>query len=79
MKTLLMLILLNFSTPKESGVVKFYSKEKGFGYITADSNKSTLFVHITGLAVSIRPGDRVIYNTELGPKGPYAVNVEKYD
>ena len=62
----------------DQGRVKMYKSEKGFGFITPDSNGEDLFVHVTGLLVrDLKPGDIVEYNTENGKKGLIAVNVKK--
>lgn len=55
-----------------------YNSEKGFGFITPDSNSEDLFVHVTGLLVrDLKPGDTVEYNSEQGKKGLIAINVKK--
>lgn len=62
----------------EQGKVKMYNSEKGFGFITPDSNSEDLFVHVTGLLVGdLKSGDRVEYNSEQGKKGMIAINVKK--
>ncbi|WP_316806799.1 cold shock domain-containing protein [Pedobacter agri] len=62
----------------EQGKVKMYNSEKGFGFITPDSNSEDLFVHVTGLLVKdLKPGDTVEYNSEQGKKGLIAINVKK--
>lgn len=62
----------------EQGKVKMYNSEKGFGFITPDSNSDELFVHVTGLLVrELRAGDIVEYDVEQGKKGMIAVNVKK--
>ncbi|WP_316845765.1 cold-shock protein [Pedobacter psychrodurus] len=62
----------------EQGKVKMYNSEKGFGFITPDSNSDDLFVHVTGLLVrELRAGDVVEYDVEQGKKGMVAVNVKK--
>jgi cold shock protein len=80
MKTLILifcLFLFSFAAPRETGTVKSFDAQKGFGYIIPDSENSAIFVHVTGLAVSIKAGDRVEFETEIGPRGPYAINVKK--
>jgi len=63
-----------------SGTVKWFSDDKGYGFITPDENGSDLFVHHTGVVGegyrSLTDGARVSYDAETGPKGPQAVNVK---
>ncbi len=62
-----------------TGVVKWFSDEKGFGFITPDDQGKDLFVHHTGIASdgfrTLAEGARVEYDSEPGDKGPKAVNV----
>ena len=61
------------------GTVKFFSDEKGFGFITPDEGDKDLFVHQSAINAegfrSLREGQRVSFETEDDPKGPRAVNV----
>ncbi len=61
------------------GTVKFFSDEKGFGFITPDEGGKDLFVHHTGMAgegfKTLAEGAKVSYDAESGPKGPSARNV----
>lgn len=59
----------------ESGVVKFFNTEKGFGFITPNSGGKDLFVHFSGVNGEIREGDNVTFDVEDGDRGPKAVNV----
>jgi CspA family cold shock protein len=63
-----------------TGTVKWFSDEKGFGFITPDDHSKDLFVHHTGIAGngyrSLDEGVKVSYEAETSPKGPKAVNVE---
>jgi cold shock protein len=63
-----------------TGTVKWFSDDKGFGFITPDEGSKDLFVHHTGIAAegfrSLSEGARVSYEAEAGDKGPKAVNVE---
>ena len=61
------------------GTVKWFSDEKGFGFITPDETGSDLFVHhqaINGDGYkSLAEGAKVSYEAQAGDKGPKAVNV----
>jgi cold shock protein len=63
-----------------TGTVKWFSHEKGFGFITPDDDSEDVFVHYTGIATqgfrSLEEGTRVSYDAESGDKGPKAVNVQ---
>lgn len=63
-----------------TGTVKWFSDEKGFGFITPDDQSKDLFVHhsaITGGGYrSLAEGAKVSFEAEPGDKGPRAVNVQ---
>jgi cold shock protein len=68
-------------TPMATGTVKWFSDEKGFGFITPDEGSRDLFVHHTSIQSdgyrSLAEGAKVSYEEEAGPKGPKAINVQK--
>lgn len=59
----------------EKGVVKFFNKEKGFGFIKSDNHDEDIFVHATGLNQDISEKDAVSFDVQEGKKGLNAVNV----
>jgi len=64
-----------------TGTVKWFSDEKGFGFITPDGGGRDLFVHFSGITGdgyrSLSEGAKVTFEEENGDKGPKAINVQK--
>ena len=64
-----------------TGTVKWFSDEKGFGFIAPDDRSKDLFVHhsaiVGGGYRALAEGARVSYEVEAGEKGPRAVNVRR--
>ena len=61
------------------GTVKWFSSEKGYGFITPDDGGKDCFVHHTGIVgqgfKTLDEGQRVSFETQDGPKGPQATQV----
>ncbi len=60
------------------GTVKWFNREKGFGFIIPSNGGSDLFVHHSETNGStLNEGDTVEFEIGEGRKGPCAVNVKK--
>lgn len=71
-----MVIINLYYLQMQTGVIKFFNEEKGFGFITNDQTKQDIFVHITGLtSKNIEQGNKVSYIEEKGKKGLIATEV----
>ncbi len=61
------------------GTVKWFSDQKGYGFITPEDGSKDLFVHHSGIQgegfKSLRDGQSVEFEVSQGPKGPQAINV----
>ena len=64
-----------------SGTVKWFSDQKGFGFIVRDDGQSDVFVHHSAMQgegfKTLAEGDRVEFELVQGQKGPAAENVTK--
>lgn len=62
-----------------TGVVKRFSDEKGYGFIAPDGGGQDVFVHQSVVQMegfrTLRPGQKVDFQVEEGPKGMFANNV----
>lgn len=64
----------------QTGTVKWFNNEKGFGFITPESGGKDLFVHhsdILGTGYkSLEENQRVSYEAAEGAKGPQAKSIQ---
>ena len=67
---------------RQTGVVKFFNAQKGYGFITPDDGGKDVFVHVTAVERSgisnLDEGTRISFDTEPDKrgKGPKAVNLQ---
>ncbi|MBP1045319.1 cold-shock protein [Enterococcus sp. BWM-S5] len=63
-----------------TGTVKWFNADKGFGFITQD-NGTDLFAHFSAIQgdgfKSLDEGQSVTFDIEEGQRGPQAVNIVK--
>lgn len=64
----------------ETGIVKWFNNEKGFGFITPEAGGKDLFAHHTDIVgtgyKSLNENQRVTFETADSPKGPQAKNIQ---
>jgi CspA family cold shock protein len=67
---------------RQSGTVKFYNSQKGYGFIKPDDGGKDVFVHVTAVEragiANLDEGARISFETEPDKrgKGPKAVNLQ---
>ena len=63
-----------------TGTVKWFSDQKGYGFIVPDDGSKDLFVHHSNIAgegfKTLQEGQKVEFEAAEGRKGPEAVNVQ---
>ena len=62
-----------------NGIVKWFSDNKGYGFIEQEGGGPDVFVHKSAISAAgfktLKEGDQVSFDIEQGEKGPAAANV----
>lgn len=63
------------------GTVKWFSDQKGYGFITPEDGQKDIFFHFSAIQVegfkTISENDKVEFEVTSGAKGPQAAGVRK--
>ena len=66
---------------KDTGTVKWFNEQKGYGFIARESGEGDIFVHYSAIVgegfKSLSEGDSVEFIVTQGNKGPAAAEVRK--
>lgn len=66
---------------RKTGTVKWFSGEKGYGFIAPDDGGDDVFVHFSAILGdgyrTLNEGEKVEFTIEQSEKGPRAANVRR--
>ena len=64
--------------PIRKGTVTFFNESKGYGFIKDSETQESVFVHVNNILEEIKENNMVIFEVEMGQKGPSAVRVKLF-
>ena len=64
----------------QTGIVKWFNNTKGYGFILSESGGGDIFAHYSAIDMdgykTLKAGQTVQFETEQGPKGLHAKNIQ---
>lgn len=74
------MLLSQVAQPRQRGIVKWFSAEKGNGFIQRQKGEADIFVHFSAIQTkesyeTLVENQPVEFGVEIRPKGPVAVRV----
>lgn len=64
----------------QTGIVKWFNNTKGYGFILSESGGGDIFAHYSAIDMdgykTLKAGQTVRFETEQGPKGLHAKNIQ---
>lgn len=66
----------------KTGVIKFFNRKKGFGFIIVEDTEEQIYFHATGVGRDkriLKQGDRVTFELSETEKGAAAVEVQRVE
>jgi cold shock CspA family protein len=64
---------------RRQGFVKFFEKDKGYGFIKDTQTQEEYFFHYSSANFPIAQSQAVSFDVESGPKGPNAVRITRVE
>ena len=66
---------------REVGTLKFFARDKGYGFIKREDEEKDIFVHLSAIEnsglSSLEKDEQLTFEVENSDKGPSAINLEK--